>query len=60
MNTPNVVVEAVGLLVLLVGIGLGLYGFLAGARRNGDSEEREIAQERRLEQEEDTKDQGPM
>jgi hypothetical protein len=51
--------DAADVLVVLVCLVLGVLGLIVkGRRRNGN--ERWVEQERRLENEEDTRDQGPI
>ena len=48
------------LLVVFAAFGLAVVGLILGKRRGDDAEDPGVAQERRLEQEEDTRDQGPI
>ena len=54
--------DAGGLLVIPICLALGIVGLILGGRRsNGEkTEEGWVQQERRLENEEDTRDQGPI
>jgi hypothetical protein len=53
--------EAWDLIVVLGCLALGIVGLIVGGGRNGSgANDRWVEQERRLENEEDTRDQGPI